>query len=70
MAFTIDLTYDMVDNIIVQELSASMQILKDDLEKGNAKVFSIDPEEDAKEIQRYIDAFELVLSWYTVQPNE
>jgi len=37
-----------------------------DYERGNAKVFSLDPEEDRKEIRKMIESLERVISWYTV----
>jgi len=66
MSYSVELTYEMVDTIILKELKLCRQNFVDDLARGNARVFSIDPEEDAVEIQRMVDALNLIISWYSV----
>lgn len=63
--YKIDLTYEMVDNIIVSQLRSTWQTLKDDL--GNARWIFVwgDQEADDIEIQKRIDALELMLKWYS-----
>ena len=62
--YKIDLTYEMVDNIIVSQLRSTWETLKDDL--GNARWIFVwgDQEADDVEIQKRIDALELMLKWY------
>lgn len=62
--FTIEIDNEMADKIVVQELSWTRDTLKRDLGAGN-HVFAWDnQEEDDAEIQKHIDAIELLLKWY------
>lgn len=65
---TIELDYETVDKILVQELQAQYDSLKEDLERRKDDLepygfFSTDKEEDIVEIQRHIDAFKTVVSY-------
>ena len=62
--YTIDLSYEMVDHIIVEQLRDTWETLKNDL--GNARWIFVwnDQEADDVEIQKRIDALELMLKWY------
>lgn len=63
--YKIELTWDMVDNIVVGQLRDTWEGLKADL-GANKNVFVWgDQEADDAEIQRHIDALEIVLKWYT-----
>ena len=63
--YKIELTWDMVDNIVVGQLRETWEGLKADL-GANKNVFVWgDQEADDAEIQRHIDALEIVLKWYT-----
>ena len=63
--YKIELTWDMVDNIVVGQLRDTWEGLKADL-GANKNVFVWgDQEADDAEIQRHIDALEVVLKWYT-----
>ena len=63
--YKIELTWDMVDNIVVGQLRETWEGLKADL-GANKNVFVWgDQEADDAEIQRHIDALEVVLKWYT-----
>jgi hypothetical protein len=66
MSYSIELTYEIVETIVLKELKLCRQNFVDDLARGNARVFSIDPEEDAVEIQKRVDALDLIISWYSV----
>ena len=63
---TVELDWETIDNIIVEQLFESRSALLKDYERGNAKVFSLDPKEDRKQIRKMIKSFERVISWYTV----
>lgn len=71
MAFTIDLDYDMVDKIVYKQLLDTQQnFMKDlaDYEAGEERniFFWEDKESDIAEIQRYIEALDLLIDWYKV----
>jgi hypothetical protein len=62
--FLVELDYEAVDKIIVDELRNTRQSLKADL-GANSNVFVWgDQESDDIEIQKHIDAIELLLKWY------
>jgi hypothetical protein len=63
---TVDLDSETLDNIIVEQLFESRSALLKDYERENAKVFSLDPIEDRKQIRKMIRSFERVIEWYTV----
>ena len=64
MKMQIELNWEMIDEIIVSQLQETRESLKDDLGKS-ANVFVWgDPEADDAEIQKHIDATELLLKWY------
>lgn len=63
--YTIDLNYEMVDKIVVDQLRDTWDTLRRDL-GSNANVFvSGDQEADDIEIQKHVDALELMLKWYS-----
>ena len=62
--FTVELDYEAVDKIIVDQLRDTWESLKADLGAG-ANVFAWgDQEADDIEIQKHVDALELLLKWY------
>jgi hypothetical protein len=63
---TVELNAEEIDNIIVEQLFESRSALLKDYERGDAKVFSLDPKEDRKQIRKMIRSFERVIEWYTV----
>lgn len=63
--YKIELTWDMVDNIVVGQLRDTWEGLKADLGANNHVFVWGDQEADDAEIQRHIDALEVVLKWYT-----
>lgn len=73
MKYTIEIDYEQVDAILVQELKNQYLIFKDELarrlandaESGYA-VFENDKESDCAEIQSHLDAFAKVLSYNMV----
>ena len=62
--YKIELNWDMVDAIVVGQLRDTWETLKRDLGAGNHVFVWGDPEADDIEIQKHIDALEVVLGWY------
>ena len=63
--YTIDLSYEMVDHIIVEQLRDTWDTFKRDL-GANHHIFVWDDQEaDDVEIQNHIDALEVALKWYS-----
>jgi hypothetical protein len=62
--YKIELNWDMVDSIVVGQLRSTWETFKDDLGKENHVFVWGDQEADDVEIQKHIDALELVLKWY------
>jgi HEPN domain-containing protein len=61
---TIEICDEQLNDIVVKELSAQLSYLKEDYEDGRVGVFSLDPDEERKEMKRLIKALERVLDWY------
>lgn len=65
----IELNDDMVDAVVLQNLQQSRKYLAEDLAKAEIEdypnVFSCDPAEDMEIMTKYIEAFDLVIDWYT-----
>ena len=71
MKFTIDLDYEMVDKIIFQSLMDTREAFANDLESiKNGKSVNVfhwgDDEADAAEIQKHIDALNVLIEWYRI----
>ena len=62
--FTIEIDYDMSDKITFDNLKDCRQRFLDDLGQNNGVFSWDDPEDDDAEIQRHIDALDVVLKWY------
>lgn len=62
---TIDLDYEVIDEIVQGQLVRSWESLKDDLGAGRSVFVWGDPEADDVEIQKHLDAFELLIKWYS-----
>lgn len=67
--YTIDLDFETVDKIVFEELFGTWKTLKSDLGAGNHVFVWGDEEADDVEIQKHIDALELLLNWYGT-PNQ
>lgn len=61
---TIDIDAEIADRILVQEMVNTLTALKNDLGAGNNVFAWGDQEQDDAEIQKHIDAIELLLKWY------
>jgi hypothetical protein len=62
--YKIELNWEMVDEIVVGQLRSTWETLKRDLGAGNHVFVWGDQEADDIEIQKHIDALELILKWY------
>lgn len=62
---SVELDYEAVDNIVWSQLVQTWEGLKQDLGAGNAVFVWGDQEADDVEIQKHIDAFELLIKWYS-----
>ena len=62
---SVELDWETVDNIVVEQLRKTWEALKDDLGAGRNIFVWGDPEADDVEIQKHIDAVEIMLKWYT-----
>ena len=63
--YTVELDWETVDNIVVGQLRSTWETLKQDLGAGNHVFAWGDHEQDDAEIQKHIDAAELLLKWYS-----
>jgi hypothetical protein len=62
---SIDLDYEVIDEIVQGQLVRSWEALKDDLGAGrNIFVWGVFLADDV-EIQKHLDAFELLIKWYS-----
>ena len=62
---SVELDWEAVDGIVVSQLRETWQAFKNDL-GANAHIFVWgDQEADDVEIQKHIDALELMLKWYS-----
>lgn len=62
--YKIELNWEMVDEIIVNQLRDTWETLKSDLGSNRHIFVSGDKKADDVEIQKHIDALELLLEWY------
>ena len=65
MGIMVELDYEAVDNIVQAQLRQTWENFKNDLGKDRNIFVWGDPEADDAEIQRHIDALEVVLKWYS-----
>jgi hypothetical protein len=62
---TVELDWETVDNVVVGQLRDTWERLKTDLGADNHIFVWGDSEADDAEIQKHIDALELILKWYS-----
>jgi len=67
---TVELDWNTVDRIVVQELEENLQSFMDSLERiqntgETYGIFSTDPEQDAKDIEEHIKACKLLIAYHT-----
>ena len=63
--YTIDLSYEMTDQIVVDQLRDTWNTWRRDLGSNSGIFVWGDQEADDVEIQKHIDALEIVLKWYS-----
>ena len=63
--YTVELDWETVDNVVVGQLRDTRERLKADLGAGSWVFVWGDQEADDAEIQKHIDALELILKWYS-----
>lgn len=63
--YTIDLSYEMVDQIVVDQLRNTWNTFRQDLGSNSGIFVWGDQEADDFHIQKHIDALEVVLKWYS-----
>lgn len=64
---TVEIDYQTLDDIVQAQLVRSWESLKQDLGAGNAVFVWGDQEADDVQIQKYVDAHEIVLKWYSTR---
>lgn len=68
LTIEVEVDVDMADEVVRQCLKMQLNYLKKDLDSVKSRnkgiVFSTNPDEDIKEIDRHIDSFETVLRYY------
>lgn len=62
---SVELDWETVDHIVVGQLRSTWETLKGDLGAGKWVFVWGDQEADDAEIQKHIDALELMLKWYS-----
>lgn len=62
--FTVNIDQDQIDQIVQQELIDCRAAFLADLGAGNSIFAWDDSEQDDAEIQRHIDALDVVISWF------
>lgn len=74
MEYTIQMTYDQVDAIVIKELQTVLQGLKHDREQRKndegMAIFETDKKTDLKKLKEHINAFELILEYYGVKEDD
>ena len=68
--YSLRVTWDQVDHIVINELRWSLDNMKADLQQRREghgmAIFHTDLEQDVKAIEEHVRAFELVLNWFGV----
>lgn len=66
---TVELDWDTVDNIVVQELKNNLEGFIESLERvksmGRGDVFTTDLEQDIVDIEKHIEACKLLIAYHT-----
>ena len=74
MEYTIQMTYDQLDAIIIKEMQTMLEGLKNDRknrknDEGMA-IFDTDKKTDLKRMKEHINALELILAYYGVKEHD
>lgn len=71
MKLTVEVDWELSDKIVLENLRASKKSFEEDLENPDANVFFWgDPDKDRAEIQKHIDAINLIIDWYKAPDDE
>ena len=62
---TVELNWETIDHVVVEQLRNTWEALKGNLGNGDWVFVWGDQEADDIEIQKHIDALEIVLKWYS-----
>ncbi len=62
---SVELEWETIDHIVVSQLRDTWETLKNDLGANNHVFVWGDQEADDAQIQKHIDALELILKWYS-----
>lgn len=62
---SVELEWEAIDHIVVSQLRDTWETLKNDLGANNHVFVWGDQEADDAQIQKHIDALELILKWYS-----
>ena len=72
--YTMEVTNEQIDAIIVKEMKVNLETMKTDMEKRRhghgMAIFEHSVKEDMKKMKKHIKAFELVLKYYGVTEDE
>jgi hypothetical protein len=61
---TIEVNDEQLTDLVVADLKQFLQGLKQDLKEGRGGIWSFDPKEDRKMIQKHIKALTLIIGYY------
>ena len=65
----VEVNDEIIDDLVLQNLQQSRNNLVEDLERAEREdylmIFSCDPVEDVEILTKYIQAFDLIIDWYT-----
>lgn len=60
----IEVNDEQLTDLVVADLEQALAGLKNDLKDGRNGIFSMDPDENRREIKRYIKALERIIDYY------
>jgi hypothetical protein len=60
----IEVNDEQLSELVVADLKQSLCAIKDDLAQGRNGIFSMDPDENRRELKRYIKALTLIVDYY------
>jgi len=64
--YTVELPYETMDQIIINQLTQNIADWEDDLTKECPRIFEVDPELDKKIIRKHIKAARRIIAYYSV----
>ena len=64
--YTVELPYETMDQIIINQLTQNIADWEDDLSKDCPRIFEVDPKLDKKIIRKHIKAARRIIAYYSV----